>query len=158
MDTVREASGNPPGAAFLLAAIGAHATARFAERIAALELSPPQTGLMRVVVATPGRSQQELSELLGTPPSRLVGLVDGLAAKGLLERRRNETDRRLYALHPTAAGIAMIEKIGLVGREHDDAVCAALDDGERAVLRGLLVRIAAEQGLTPGVHPSYRRI
>ena len=40
--------------------------------------------------------------------------------------------------------------------EHDDAVTAALTDEERAVLVGLLRRVAEQQGLRPGVHPSYR--
>lgn len=148
---------HPDGAAFLLAAVGALAAGRFAERIATLELSPPQTGLLRLVAASPGRSQQELADVLGTPPSRLVALVDGLADKGLLERRRNEHDRRLHALHLTAAGETMMGRIAEVSRTHNDKMCTALTDAERVVLRDLLVRIATEQGLTPGVHPGYRK-
>jgi DNA-binding MarR family transcriptional regulator len=100
---------NPPGSAFLLAAVGSHATARFAER-------------------------------------------------GLVERRRNRTDRRLHALHITDEGRAMLVRIGKVGREHDDALCRSLDAAERETLRDLLVRIAADQGLRPGIHPGYRSV
>ncbi|NMH82308.1 MarR family transcriptional regulator [Pseudonocardia xinjiangensis] len=149
---------DPPGAAFLLAALGAHAAARFAERIAALDLTPPQTGLLRAIAATPGQSQQALAQLLGTPASRLVGLVDSLADRGLVERRRNPADRRLHALHLTADGEALAERIEAVGREHDDAILGSLEDEERARLRALLARIAEDQGLTPGVHPGYRRL
>lgn len=152
------APGPGPGSAFLLAQIGAHAAARFAARIAELDLTPPQAGLLRAVAAGPGRSQQALAALLGTPPSRLVALVDQLDERGLVERGRNPDDRRLHALHLTEAGAALLGRIGEVARRHDDAVCAALDEGERATLRALLGRVAAEQGLTPGVHPGYRRI
>lgn len=145
-----------PGSAFLLAQLGAHAAARFAERIAALELTPPQTGLLRAIAAGPGQSQQALATHLGTPPSRLVPLVDGLAERGLVERRRNPDDRRLYALHLTEAGQATLGRVAEVAMAHDDALCAALDPAERATLRELLARVAAEQGLTPGVHPGYR--
>ena len=147
-----------PGAAFLLAQIGAHAAARFSERIAALDLTPPQTGLLRAVAANPGQSQQALARHLGTPPSRLVALVDGLDERGLVERRRNPTDRRLHALHPTEAGHDLLRRIGEVTHDHDAEICAGLRDDERAVLTGLLARIAADRGLTPGVHPGYGRL
>jgi DNA-binding MarR family transcriptional regulator len=149
---------DPPGAAFLLAALGAHAAARFAERIAALDLTPPQTGLLRAIAATPGQSQQAMAQLLGTPPSRLVGLVDSLADRGLVERRRNPADRRLHALYLTDHGEALAERIEAVGREHDDAILGSLEEAERARLRALLARVAENQGLTPGVHPGYRRL
>ena len=102
--------------------------------------------------------QQALARQLRTPPSRLVALVDDLDERGVLERRRNLEDRRLYALYVTDAGAALLRKIGQVARAHDEAVCASLDPAERTQLRALLARIAEEQGLTPGVHPGYRSI
>jgi len=152
------AAGSPhgPGAAFLLAQLGAHAAARFAERIAKLDLVPAQAGLLRAVAASPGQSQQALARLLGTPPSRLVALVDTLEERGILQRRRNPDDRRLHALHLTDAGHLLLRGIGQAARAHDDAMCATLDPAERAQLRALLTRIADDHGLTPGVHPGYR--
>ena len=91
-------------------------------------------------------------------PSRLVGVLDELEGRGLVERRDSPTDRRSYALYLTEAGREALEQIGRVGREHQDALCAALDESERAQLAGFLTRIAAEQGLTPGVHPGFRKL
>ncbi|OLT19326.1 MarR family transcriptional regulator [Pseudonocardia sp. CNS-139] len=156
MPACPEPPGHPPGAAFLLTAVGTHAANRFAERIAGLGLTPPQTGLLRAIAAAPGLSQQAVAQFLGTPPSRLVALVDALADRGLVERRRNPGDRRLHALHVTAEGEALLQRIAQLGQAHDDTICAALDDDQRATLRALLVLIAGEQGLTPGVHPGYR--
>jgi DNA-binding MarR family transcriptional regulator len=149
---------DPPGSAFLLAALGAHATARFAKRVAELDLTPPQVGMLRLIAASPGQSQQAVAQELGTPPSRLVGLVDALADRGLVERRRNREDRRLHALHLTEAGEAMLGKIAAIGREHDESICRSLDAAERRQLRALLSRIADDQGLRPGVHPGYRSV
>ncbi|MBC3192096.1 winged helix-turn-helix transcriptional regulator [Pseudonocardia sp. C8] len=146
------------GSAFLLAQLGAHAAARFGERIAELDLTPPQAGLLRAVATEPGRSQQALSGHLGMPASRLVSLVDGLADRGLLERRRNPDDRRLHALHLTAAGEEMLGRVAAAGRAHEDELLAALDGAERDTLHALLTRIAERQGLTPGVHPGYKRV
>src|SRR3954451_10408513 len=147
-----------PGAAFLLTQIGSHAAARFAERIAELDLTPPQTGLLRAVAVAPGQSQQSLARHLGTPPSRLVALIDGLDERGLIERRRNPDDRRLHALHLTAAGHDLLRRIAEAARAHDDEMCAARHDEERTTLHSLLARIAADHGLTPGVLPGYRHL
>jgi DNA-binding MarR family transcriptional regulator len=149
---------DPPGSAFLLAALGAHAASRFGERVAEVDLTPPQVGLLRLIAGSPGQSQQAVAQLLGTPPSRLVGLVDALADRGLVERRRNREDRRLHALHLTVAGEAMLGRIAAIGREHDEAICRSLDASERAQLRTLLLRIADDQGLRPGIHPGYRSV
>jgi DNA-binding MarR family transcriptional regulator len=147
-----------PGSAFLLAILGAYAAERFAERIAALDLTPPQTGLLRAVAASPGQSQQALAQVLGTAPSRLVALVDSLADRDLLERRRNTDDRRLHALHVTESGHRMLARVRELGQAHDDAICAGLTTDDRARLRNLLARIADDHGLTPGVHPGFRRL
>lgn len=143
--------------AFLVAQLGAHAAARFAARIADLDLTPPQTGLLRMVAVTPGLSQQAYATRLGMPPSRFVTLVDTMQDRGLIERRRGEPDRRSYALHLTEDGERLMQQLAVVGKAHEDDLCAALAADERATLRALLTRIAQQQNLTPGVHPGYRQ-
>jgi len=146
------------GAAFLLTQLGTHAAQAFAERIATLDLTPPQTGLLRAIAQQPGRSQQALATHLDTAATRLVALVDDLEQRGLVERRRNPNDRRLHAVHLTAAGESLMSDIAHIAREHDDALFTALAPDEHRQLRDLLARVAAEQGLTAGVHPAYRTL
>ncbi|WP_018333205.1 MarR family winged helix-turn-helix transcriptional regulator [Actinomycetospora chiangmaiensis] len=146
----------PSGAAFLLTQLGTHAARRFGERVAAVDLTPPQAGLLRAVAREPGRSQQALAAQLGTPATRLVALVDALEGRGVLERRRNPDDRRLYAVHLTAAGEDLVRDLGRLAAEHEDALLASLDADERRTLADLLGRVAAAEGLTAGVHPGYR--
>jgi DNA-binding MarR family transcriptional regulator len=146
-----------PGNAFLLAQLGAYAAGRFAERIAALDLTPAQAGLLRLIAWDPGQSQQAVAGQLGTPPSRLVLIVDGLEERGLVERRRNPDDRRHHALHLTDAGAQFMRQLAEVGAAHENDICSGLDTKERTQLHGLLDRLAAGQGLTPGVHPGYRQ-
>jgi DNA-binding MarR family transcriptional regulator len=144
--------------AFLLSQVGAHASAKFAERLEPLGLKPPHAGILRVVEQADGLSQQALGEKLGMFASRLVGVLDELEELGLIERRDHPTDRRSYALYLTEAGRGALENIWRVGKEHQDALCAALDERERAQLAAFLTRIATEQGLTPGVHPGIRKL
>jgi DNA-binding MarR family transcriptional regulator len=146
------------GVGFLLAQLGAHAANRFAERVAAVDLTPPQTGLLLSIAAETGRSQQAIATALGMPPSRLVALIDDLEAKGLIERRRDAGDRRNYALHPTASGHALLGRINTIRAEHESDLCAALGQAQRDQLKELLQAIVVDQGLTPGVHPGYRRL
>ena len=144
--------------AFLLAQIGAHAATQFGEKLKGLQLTRPHAGIVRLIGLTPGLSQQELARRLAILPSQLVALLDELEKRGLIERRQDATDRRTYALHLTRSGRDVSEQIGRIAREHDEAICAALDSHERHQLNALLGRIAEQQGLTPGVHPGYRRL
>src|ERR1700736_76561 len=144
--------------AFLLTQVGAHAVMRFGERISRLNLTPPDAGILRMLGASGGLSQQELSTRLGIHPSRLVAILDALEEQRLVERQPNTDDRRQYALHLTEKGQGTLREIGRIGREHTESLCASLSAGEREQLGDLLQKIATEQGLSPGVHPGYRRM
>ncbi|MEU5849193.1 MarR family winged helix-turn-helix transcriptional regulator [Saccharopolyspora shandongensis] len=144
------------GVAFLLAQLGAHASELFTQRIARLDLTPAQAGLLRLLARTPGRSQRELADVLGMPPSRFVPFADALEERGLLERRKNPRDRRLYALFLTEDGAALLSRIRVEATAHEEQICAALTPSEHQQLTGLLRPLAQQQGLGPGVHPGYR--
>jgi DNA-binding MarR family transcriptional regulator len=88
----------------------------------------------------------------------MVSLVDGLEQRGLLERTRNAEDRRLYAVHLTQPGRELLGEIRAIAAKHNSTMLAALDPSERDQLHALLSRVAAEQNLTPGVHPGYRTL
>jgi hypothetical protein len=90
-------------------------------------------------------------------PSRLVLLLDELEKKGLLKRRTRSKDRRSYALALTRKDKAKLDRVRRIAEEHRE-LCAGLSDAERAELRKLLVRIANQQQLRPGVHPGYRTL
>ena len=144
--------------AFLLAQVGAHAAAKFAERLAVLQLVPPDAGILRLLGRASGISQQELSARLGIHPSRLVAILDELENRKLVQRKPNALDRRQYELHLTVKGREVLAEVGSIAREHQEVLCASLTAAEREKLGELLQRIAEEQGLTPGVHPGYRRL
>jgi DNA-binding MarR family transcriptional regulator len=144
--------------AFLLAQLGAHAAAQFAERLGVLELTPADAGILRLLRAEAGLSQQELAARLQIHPSRLVAILDNLEKRGLVERRANPDDRRLYSLHLTQAGGETLQKIGSVARQHQDALLSSLNGEERNTLAALLLRVADQQGLVRGVHPGYQRL
>lgn len=144
--------------AFLLAQLGAHAASQFAERLGVVALTPPDAGILRSLRVTAGLSQQELAAKLQIHPSRLVAILDNLEKRGFVERRANPDDRRLYSLYLTGDGEGVLERIGRVAREHQEALLSALDGEERAKLAALLLKVADQQGLIRGVHPGYQRL
>jgi DNA-binding MarR family transcriptional regulator len=155
MDPKKMDMGQP---AFLLAQVGAHAASLFGDRLSVLELAPADAGVLRLLQMAAGISQQELAARLQIHPSRLVAMLDNLEQRRLVERKPNSEDRRLYSLHLTPEGHSMLERIGQIARQHQQALCAALSGEERERLTELLRKIADDQGLTPGVHPGYQRL
>jgi DNA-binding MarR family transcriptional regulator len=142
----------------LLSQLGAHAAGRFGERLSAIGLSPPDSGLMMKINAAPGISQQALAEHLGVLPSRMVALIDTLEQKGLVERIPSPDDRRTHALHLTRRGKQILGDVSRIAMEHERDLGAALSEEERTTLAELCARIVRQQGLTPGVHPGYRQL
>jgi len=159
-DPARQTSQPSPqkGTAFLLSQVGAHVAARFSECVAPLGLKPYHAGILGTLQSHPGITQQALADLLGIFPSRLVALLDELTKLQLIERRASLTDRRTYALHLTRTGTNMWAKVGKEAARMQEEVCAALSATEREQLASLLARIAAQQGITPDVHPGYRKL
>lgn len=146
---------HPAGVGFLLAQVGALSAQEFAELLGDLSLTPPEAGFLRSVGLRPGRSQQAIATELGVHPSRLVAFADGLERRGLLERRRDPSDRRRHEVRLTPAGSRTLRRLAAVASAHDDAVAGALDGNEREDLRRMLLKIAEAHGLSPGVHPGY---
>jgi DNA-binding MarR family transcriptional regulator len=147
-----------PGVSFLLAQLGAHAAAAFAQRLAPLDLTPPQAGVLRLLAQSPGQSQRALADALGMHAPRLVALIDELEGRGLVARTRDAADRRNYALALTEQGTAKLGELAAVAREHERAITGVLAAGERRDLAAALRRIADDQGLAPGVHPGFGRL
>ncbi len=63
--------------------------------------------VMRLLVRRPGLSVGEVAGELGLRPSNASAAVRGLLAKGLLERRADNSDARIARLVPTAQAQAI---------------------------------------------------
>jgi len=139
--------------AFLLSQVGIHASQRFARRLAAIDLQPPQFRVMNAIDASEGSSQQAIAATIGAPPSRMVAIVDELEARGLLERRPHPSDRRIRALHLTAAGRRLLARGRKLAAEHEEDLTRGLDQADRKRFVALLQKLVDEQEIGAGVHP-----
>lgn len=137
---------------FLLAQLGAHAAARFADRTQALGLTPAEAGLLRLIGRSPGLSQRAAADRIGAVPSRIVALVDALQDRGLITRHRSRTDRRNHELHLTGAGQELLGRLRNVAEDQDAELLAALTAEEARELHELLVRLADHHQLDRDLH------
>jgi DNA-binding MarR family transcriptional regulator len=145
----------PENLAFLLSQVGIHASARFAARLAEVDLSPPLFRVLNLVDAAEGRSQQEIAKAVQAPPSRMVGFVDELEQRGLVERRADPKDRRVRALYLTPAGRDALARGRDVARRHEEELTEGLSGEERERLVALLRRVVDAQAIGQGVHPGF---
>lgn len=143
----------PSTLAFLLSQVGIHASRRFAERIAAVELTPPLFRVLNLVDAAEGQSQQAIGAAIEVPPSRMVALVDELEQRGLVERRPHPSDRRVRALYLTQKGRRALSRGREIAKEHEEALTHGLSTADRKRLLDLLQKMVDEQAIGKGVHP-----
>ena len=77
--------------------------------------------VLALIAANPGSSQTALANRAGLNKSALVGIVDDLEQRGLIERDRASADRRRYQVSVTPEGEqAMRELFALVDRQERD--------------------------------------
>jgi DNA-binding MarR family transcriptional regulator len=81
-----------------------------AERLRSVDLSVPQCDVLTTLSEREGVSQQDLAERLYVTKGNISGLVDRLAAAGLVERRDLPSDRRSHAIYLTSAGRTAAER------------------------------------------------
>jgi len=103
--------------------------------------APRYYGLLRLVEANPGITQSRLAEAIYLDRSSLVPILDTLEREGYLARTASATDKRVRCIALTPGGRARLEELKVHVRRHEDLIVDGLDEGERAILRGLLQRI-----------------
>mgnify|MGYP001040300021 CR=1 FL=1 len=140
-------------ASFLLSQLGLQSAQRFTAALAPLGITPNRFGVLAHLARQEGRTQQELATALGLHRNSMVGLIDDLEARGLVERRRHPDDRRAYAIHLTPAAREVLAAGDRLADEQEEAMLGDLDPEERAALIATLTRLVASAGYRAGVHP-----
>jgi DNA-binding MarR family transcriptional regulator len=154
-DVTARATGHPLAgrASFLLSQLGAYSAHEFAKRLAPLGMRPGHFGLLMHLSRGEGQSQQRLADAMGIHRNVMVGLVDELEDRGLIERRRHPADRRAHAIHLTGAAHDLLGRAQRVADEHEAELLAGIGEDDRTYLIALLQHLAEHTGLPSGVHP-----
>ncbi len=117
---------------------------RFRRIFTAAGLTEQQWRVLRVLWEHQEIAQNALAGLTLIPPPSLIGVLDRLAASGLIARRRSETDRRVMYVAATRAGRRLEEKLMPEVAKVYTELKASLDDTTWAQLEFGLLRLAGE--------------
>ncbi|WP_340317793.1 MarR family winged helix-turn-helix transcriptional regulator [Rhizorhabdus argentea] len=88
-----------------------------------------------------GCTQSELAEILDVERITLCRMVDRLAEAGLVERRADPSDRRVWRLHLTERAMPLVEELQAIAHEMEENMLAPLSAGQRALLTDLLIAV-----------------
>jgi DNA-binding MarR family transcriptional regulator len=102
-------------------------------------LTPPQLFALRALDPEHPVPMRALAQALHCDSSNVTGLVDGLAAQGLVERRESEHDRRVRMLVVTERGAAVRARLHEAIQEIPEPL-AALSEEDQRTLRDILRR------------------
>ena len=127
---------------YLLARLGEASRRRFREALAPEGLDPRQFGVMTMVAAHPGTTQQQLHERTAIDASSMVAVVDELEAKGLAERRPYPGDRRARTIFLTPVGEQTLGRARALAGELQEELFKTLPADERDTLVMLLRKLA----------------
>ncbi len=113
-----------------------------AEHLAPVGVSGRELAVLLLLDSRDPESQQQAARRLGVDRTTMVGLVDGLEAKGLVARHADAGDRRRNVLELTGDGQTALVRAVRASDEAEQQLLAELDDAESAQLRTLLTRLA----------------
>jgi len=90
---------------------------------------------------SPGLSQSELAGLVEVEPITVARLIDRLEARGMVERRHDPRDRRIWRLHLTDAADAELAEIHAYRAELRRVMSDGVDTPAQQVMTNALLRM-----------------
>jgi DNA-binding MarR family transcriptional regulator len=113
----------------------------FLERMKPYGLRPVEFSTLSLIAHNPGVTARQLCHALGVLPPNMVGLVNGLERRELIERRPHPSDRRAQGLHLSAKATAMMQAAERTAAELEQDAAHRLSPAEQKTLMGLLQKI-----------------
>jgi DNA-binding MarR family transcriptional regulator len=131
-------------AAFMLKRLGFMLKDRTMEAFEETGMTPYHHAVLALLHEDPRETQAMIADALGYDRSHLVGVLDELEERALIERRRDPTDRRRHLVSLTKDGEQALVRLRAVSKQVEDEFFRPLDAKERKTLNELLLRLARE--------------
>jgi DNA-binding MarR family transcriptional regulator len=127
--------------AFLVHDLARQFRYRFDARARDLGVTRPQWRALLRLNHSEGVTQSELAESLEVERITLCRMIDRMAEAGLVERRADPHDRRVWRLHLLPRAVELVGKLSAIGAELEEQALSALAPAERTMVRECLLRM-----------------
>lgn len=128
---------------YLLNRAGGRIATAFSEEVRPLGATLQMWRVLAALRERDGRRMGDLSETTSIEVSTLTRLVDTMAKKGLVMRRRDAQDARAVVLHATTAGRRLTQRIVPIAERYETVALAGFSPAEAETLKAALRRLYA---------------
>jgi DNA-binding MarR family transcriptional regulator len=127
----------------LLADVARLMRTRADQRARAFGMTRAQWMILVWLERRPGLSQNELAALMEVEPITVGRLIDRIAGNGLVERRADPGDRRIWRLHLTEAAGPRLKEIAKIRAELYAMMVAGVAPGDLEIFTDALLVMKA---------------
>ena len=113
----------------------------FLQDMAQYDLRPVEFSVISLITHNPGITSRQICTALGLLPPNLVGLLNALEKRGLIERKPHPSDGRAVGLHPTPACTEMMQAAEKTATQVEVQASSKLTTAERKTLLRLLQKV-----------------
>ena len=138
--------------AYLIRRLQMICTAIVADEFAAEDMTVSQWAVLTMIDNHPGIDQSRLAEVASIDKTNTGRLVDQLEAKGLVERRPHQSDRRVWMLRCTSLGQKTRKRLRPRALATQERLLSCLKPAHRELFIDLMLRVVAanEDYVRPG--------
>jgi len=134
---------------FLISDVSRLMRRRFDERAREVGATRAQWRTLTTLSRNEGLNQGALADLLEVEPITLCRMIDRLEESGLVERRRDPSDRRAWQLFLTDKSKPILDDLRSMAEDLFDQVLQGIDEPDRAALGKTLQRMRANLLILP---------
>ncbi|MDH5655472.1 MAG: MarR family transcriptional regulator [Spirochaetia bacterium] len=112
------------------------------------DLTPEQWGIINYLKFNPGVTQTKIVQVSGRDQTSITRMLDGLQKKKLIERKKDDDDRRVFRIYLTVSGKKMYNLILPYSKKYNDRLNGMFSEAERKKLFELLDRLSSLRGIS----------